>query len=101
MSGELFAYIAVMAIVTFAIRALPLTLIRREIKNRRVRAFLLYIPYATLTAMTFPAIISATRSPISGCAALITSLSLAIAGRSLFVVSISGVIAVFVAELFV
>lgn len=49
-------YIAVMALVTYLIRALPLTLIHGKIQNRWVRSFLYYVPYACLSAMTFPAI---------------------------------------------
>ena len=54
---NVYVYIAVMAIVTYLIRALPLTLIRREIKSPFLKSFLYYVPYATLAAMTFPAIL--------------------------------------------
>ena len=55
MRVEVFLYILVMAAVTYLIRMLPLTLIRRKITNRTLRSFLYYVPYATLSAMTFPA----------------------------------------------
>lgn len=45
----------VMAGTTYLIRALPILLIRREITNAYIRAFLYYVPYVTLTVMTFPA----------------------------------------------
>ena len=68
MRVEVFLYILVMAAVTYLIRMLPLTLIRRKITNRTLRSFLYYVPYATLSAMTFPAILTATGSAISsGC----------------------------------
>ena len=54
-----------MAVVTYLVRVLPLTLIRREIKNRTIRSFLFYMPYVTLAVMTFPAILSATGTPVS------------------------------------
>ena len=57
MQGNIYLYILVMAVVTYLVRMLPLTLIRREIKNVYIRSFLYYIPYATLAAMTFPAIL--------------------------------------------
>ena len=60
-----------MAIVTYLIRMLPLTLIKKEIKNPFIRSFLYYVPYVTLSVMTFPAIIHATQSPVSGVLALI------------------------------
>ena len=65
MRVEVFLYILVMAAVTYLIRMLPLTLIRRKITNRTLRSFLYYVPYATLSAMIFPAILTATGSAIS------------------------------------
>ncbi len=56
-------YVAVMAGVTFATRALPATLIRRRVTNRFLRSFLYYVPYVTLAVMTFPAILGATACP--------------------------------------
>ena len=70
MKYPVYLYIAVMAIVTYLIRMLPLTLIKKEIKNPFIRSFLYYVPYVTLSVMTFPAIIYATASPVSGAAAL-------------------------------
>ena len=70
MRGNVYVYIALMAIVTYLIRVLPLTLVRREIKNVYIRSFLYYVPYVTLAVMTFPAITEATQSPIAGWAAM-------------------------------
>ena len=61
----LLAYIAVMAGVTYLIRMLPLTVFQKKIKNRFIRSFLYYIPYAVLGAMTFPAILYSTGSVYS------------------------------------
>ena len=66
MEHNVYLYIAVVALVTYLIRVLPLTLIRREIKNPFLRSFLYYVPYVTLAAMTFPAILHATDSLWSG-----------------------------------
>ena len=60
MSGNIYIYIAIVAITSYLIRVLPLTLIRKPIKNRFIRSFLYYVPYVTLAVMTFPAIIDAT-----------------------------------------
>ena len=60
-----YIYILIMALVTYLVRVLPLTLIRKEIKNITVKSFLYYVPYVTLAIMTFPAILSATSSIIS------------------------------------
>lgn len=62
MNAKIYLYIGIMALVTYLIRVLPLTLIRKEIKNRTIRSFLYYVPYVTLAVMTFPAILSATGS---------------------------------------
>lgn len=71
MSGNVWIYILVMALVSYGIRVLPLTLIRKPITNRFLKSFLYYVPYVTLAVMTFPAIIDATQTPWSGLAALI------------------------------
>ena len=73
MEHNVYLYIAVVALVTYLIRVLPLTLIRREIKNPFLRSFLYYVPYVTLAAMTFPAILHATDSLWSGLAALVAA----------------------------
>ena len=84
-----YLYIFTMAAVTFVIRALPLTLIRKPIKSRLIRSFLHYVPYVTLAVMTFPAILSATQSWISGLLALLVGLVLAFLGAGLFPVALS------------
>ena len=74
MNHNVYLYILVMAGVTYLIRLLPLTLIKKEIKNVYIKSFLYYVPYVTLSVMTFPAILHATAScvvrrssPGSGC----------------------------------
>ena len=95
-----YLYIFTMAAVTFLIRVLPLTLIRRPIRSRLIRSFLYYVPYVTLAVMTFPAILSATQSWISGLAALAVGLVLAWLGAGLFPVALSCCGAVLLVELF-
>ena len=97
--SETYIYIAVMAIVTYLIRVLPLTLIRREIKNVTLRSFLYYVPYVTLSVMTFPAMMEATNSQWSGLAALVAAVALAWRGFSLFNVAVAACVLVFVIEL--
>lgn len=95
-----YIYIAVMAVVSYAIRILPLTLIRKPIKNKFIQSFLYYVPYVTLAVMTFPAIIHATQSPVSGLFALIAGIIAAWLGAGLFPVSVICCMLVFVIELF-
>ena len=65
MTGNPYIYILTMAAVSYLIRVLPLTLIRREIRSRFLRSFLYYVPYVTLAVMTFPSILTATSHPVS------------------------------------
>ncbi|MBR5337643.1 MAG: AzlD domain-containing protein [Lachnospiraceae bacterium] len=101
MSGNIYIYVLVMAVVTYLIRLIPLTLIRKEIKNNYIKSFLYYVPFVTLAVMTFPAILYGTESMISGLAGFITALVLAYAGQSLIVVSVLSCLAVFIVELIV
>ncbi len=100
MNNRIYLYILVMAAVTYFIRVLPLTLIRREIKIPFIRSFLYYVPYVTLSVMTFPAILMATKSIWSGAAALLTAAILAYKEKSLFQVSLAACMVVFVMEFF-
>ena len=97
--NNIYIYIFIMALTIFAIRVLPLTLIRKKIKNKTLRSFLFYVPYVTLAVMTFPAIIYATDSIWSGVAALITGVVLSYIGVGLFGVAISSCAVVFIIEL--
>ena len=99
MTHNIYLYIFIMAAVTFAVRVLPMTLIRRQIKSRFLRSFLYYVPYVTLSVMTFPAIINATQSPISGVLALAAGIIAAWLGAGLFPVALTCCAVVFVAEL--
>lgn len=94
-----YIYILIMALTIFTIRVLPLTLIRKKIKNKTLRSFLFYVPYVTLSVMTFPAIIYATDNIWSGIAALAAGVLLAFKGVSLFGVAVSSCAVVFVIEL--
>ena len=100
MEHNVYIYILVMAVTTYLIRVLPLTLIRKEITNVTIRSFLFYVPYVTLAVMTFPAILESTQSPLSGAIALVIALALSWFGKSLFQVSVFSCIAVFVIEFF-
>ena len=91
-------YIAIMAGVTYLIRVLPLTLIRRPIKNRFIQSFFFYVPYVTLAVMTFPAIVEATQSPVAGALALAAGVVLAYLGAGLFPVAVSCCAVVLIAE---
>lgn len=97
---RIYIYILIMAAVSYLIRVLPMTLIRKPITNQFVQSFLYYVPYVTLAVMTFPAIIEATQSPIAGIVALIVGIIAAWFGAGLFKVAVSCCAIVFLMELF-
>ena len=96
---KIWIYIAVMAIVTYLIRMFPLVLIRKRIQSRFLRSFLYYVPYATLSAMTFPAILHATGAWWAGLLALCAAIFAAWRGKSLFVVALTACSTVLLCEL--
>lgn len=98
MQNNIYIYILVMAVVTYLIRMLPLAIWRKEITSPFVKSFLYYVPYACLAAMTFPAILSATSSVISGAVGFAVALYLAYKEKSLLTVALFACAAVFVVE---
>ena len=101
MKPGIYAYIFTMFVVSFAVRVLPLTLIKKPITNKFIKSFLYYVPYATLAAMTFPTILHATQSPISGGLALIVGIAAAWFGMDLFKVAVSCCGVVLLVEFFI
>ena len=101
MKHSIWGYILVMAVTTYLIRVIPLTLIRKQIRNRTIRSFLYYVPYVTLAVMTFPAIMYDTPTIWSGLAALAIGVGLALSGRDLMIVAIACCAVVFIVEMFV
>ena len=91
-------YVFVMAVTTYLIRALPLTLFKKPIQNRFLKSFLHYVPVACLTAMTFPAILYATEHIVSGAIGFAVGILLALKKQSLIVVAVASCAAVFLAE---
>ena len=100
MKGNVWLYILVMAGVTYLIRVIPLVLLRKPITNRFVRSFLYYVPYVTLSVMTFPAIIQATQSPWAGAAAMVVGIATAWKTSNLIVVAGTSCATVFLVEAF-
>ena len=94
-----FLYLLIMAGSTYLIRVLPFVAVRHKIENRFIRSFLYYIPYAVLTAMTIPAIFTATASVISACVGLAVAVLLALRKCSLTTVALAACLAVYLTEL--
>ena len=80
--------IAIMAIVTYLIRVIPMVVFRKKIENKKIKSFLYYIPYTVLAAMTFPAVFSSTQSQSSAIAGCLVGILLAYFRKGLVVVAI-------------
>ncbi len=97
-TDKIILYITVMAVVTYAVRCLPLTLLRKEITNVYIKSFLQYIPYAVLGTMTIPDIFYSTGNMVSAVIGLIVATILSYMEKSLLTVAASACIVVFLAE---
>ena len=97
--GYILLCTAVMALATYLTRMLPLVLCRGRIKNRFVRSFLNYVPYAVLSAMTFPAIFSSTGSEVSAVVGCVVAIVLAYMKRGLLTVAVGAAVAVFLVQM--
>lgn len=98
MKNNIYIYIFLMALTVFLIRTLPVVLIDKPIKSKFIKSFLYYVPYVTLSVMTFPAIVDATSSPIAGSVALIIGIIAAYKDLSLFKVTVICCICVLILE---
>lgn len=94
-----YVYILGMCLITAVIRILPLLVLRRPIQNKFLKSFFYYVPYVTLSVMTFPAIVNATASPVAGAAALVAGIVLAWIGANMITVSAACCVVVFILEL--
>lgn len=88
----------VMALMTYVIRMLPMAIFRKKIRNRRIQSFLYYVPYAVLSAMTFPAIFSSTGSQISAAAGCVAAIVLAYMKKGLLTVAVGAALVVFLVQ---
>lgn len=95
---NIWIYLLIMAMVSYAIRVTPMVFLRKRIESKTIRSFLFYVPYVTLAVMTFPAILEATKTPVSGLLALIAGILMAFFGRSLLEVALLCCLVVFVSE---
>ncbi|MBO7354139.1 MAG: AzlD domain-containing protein [Lachnospiraceae bacterium] len=98
MKGNYPIYLAVMALTTYAVRALPFTAFAGKIKSRFFRSFLYYVPYAVLTAMTLPAILYSTGNIVSAAVGLAVAVVLSIMEKDLMTVALFSCIGVYIAE---
>ena len=100
MTKEFFVYLAAMALVTYAIRMIPFTVMRSKIRSPYIRSFLFYVPYSVLGAMTFPYIFYATGNLVAASAGTAVAFVLAYFNRSLITVAICACVTAYVASMF-
>lgn len=101
MRSNIVVYIFVMALITYLIRVIPLLVLRKPIENVTIRSFLYYVPYVTLTVMTFPSILHATSSMYSALIAFIIAIIAAYKKATLLQVATIACITVFIIEMFI
>lgn len=94
-----FTQLAVMALVTYAIRVIPYLCIKKEIKNTFVKSFLAYIPYTVLAAMTIPSILWASDNLLGNILALIVGIAVAYFEKGLLPVALSTCATVLIVDL--
>ena len=94
-------YIAVMAGVTYLIRMIPFTLFRKKIKSRFIQSILYYIPYAVLSAMTFPSIFYSTDNSVTAVIGTIVAVILAYFRLPLTVVALAACLSALISGFFV
>ncbi len=92
---KLAIYLILMAGVTYLIRAFPFTVFTRKIKSKFLKSFLYYVPFAVLSAMTFPAVFYATGNIYTATAGVIVALIFAFFKCSLTTVALLSAAAVF------
>ncbi len=104
--SDIYVYICIfiMAAATYLVRALPMTLIRGEIKNPFMKSFLHYVPFATISALILPdaifctAKIPTTASVISAIVGLLVAFYLSIKEKDLIIVCFIACFAVFITD---
>jgi len=95
---NIYLMILVMALVTYLIRALPILLLRRQIRNRFINSFLYYVPYVTLSVMIFPDVLTSTGMLWSALAGFGTMLVLSFMKKNMFLVALASCLVVFLTE---
>ena len=85
---DFWVYLLILAGSTYLIRAVPFALMRKKVKNRFIKSFLYYIPFAVLAAMTLPGALYATGHVISAASGLVVGGFFAYKGKGLTLVAV-------------
>lgn len=95
-----FLCVILMAVTTYLIRALPITILRKEIKSQFLKSFLYYVPYAVLASLTFPAIFSSTGNMITAVFGTVAAFVLAYMEKGLVMVAVLAILVVYISGFF-
>lgn len=90
------ALILVMAGITYLIRMLPFTFFSKKITSKYIKSLLFYMPYAVLSAMTFPYIFYSTGSVWTAVIGTAVALIASLCRQSLIVVAVLSCISVLI-----
>lgn len=88
--------VLIMAGITYFLRVLPVTLIRKKVKSPYINAFLNYVPFAILGALTIPDVFYSTQDIMAAVLGTFVALVVAYLGRGLLTVTIAAVVTVLV-----
>ncbi len=101
--GTLLGLVLGVALASYALRLLPLALLRRPLRDPRLVAFIERLPYAILAAMVVPDVFAAetTGDARASAAGFAAALALSLFGRSLPVVAAAATAAAFLVRLLV
>ncbi len=94
----LISAILIMAAMSYLPRVIPLAIFRKKITNKYIRSFLMYMPYAVLTAMIIPEVFTSTGNYISAICGFLVAFVLSFREMGLLGVALSATAAVFAAE---
>jgi branched-subunit amino acid transport protein len=97
--GQLLALIVAVGLASYALRAIPLALLRKPLRNPRLVAFIERLPYAILAAMVIPDVFSSTGDTAGSVAGFAAALALALAGRSLPLVAAAAALTAYLARM--
>ncbi|WP_164995852.1 AzlD domain-containing protein [Miniphocaeibacter massiliensis] len=96
--NNIYIYILIMATVTYLIRAIPLTLIRKQIKNNFIKSFLYYVPFVTLSVIIFPDILYTTNSIFASITAFIIGIILSVKNLNMIITSVCMCLIVYILD---
>ncbi len=96
---NVYVCILLMSAVTYAIRIIPMVLLRKKITNTFIVSFLYYAPYVTLSVMIFPAILYCTSDIRTAAVGLAVSFILSLCNAGLVGTAFVSCAAVYLAQL--